>query len=55
MVLSFVTIIPLFIYLALTVFFIWAIATLVGAQVERNKILKEMSAKFDKIESSKMR
>ncbi|MEW9107846.1 hypothetical protein [Cytobacillus gottheilii] len=53
MILSFVSIIPLFINLAVIVFIIWGIVSIVSAQGERNKILKEISAKLDKIDNIK--
>lgn len=47
------TLLPLLLWLAVLVFFIWGVISLISVQNERNKILKEISVKLDHIEFSK--
>lgn len=41
------TLLPLLLWLAVLVFFIWGVISLISVQNERNKILKEISVKLD--------
>lgn len=44
------SLLPILIWLTVIVFFIWGVISLIGAQHERNKILKEISIKLDHME-----